>query len=134
MAPELFEGSTASESSDLYACGVTMFELLTRKFPYGEVEPFQLPRFGSPTPVSRYRTDTPAWLEAVLLKACARSPAERFETAEEFALALERGEYGPLATPRRVPLVQRNPRRALQIAAAVSLIVNLILLVLLLRK
>jgi serine/threonine protein phosphatase PrpC len=72
MAPELFAGEPASEASDLYACGVTLYELLTRKFPYGEVEPFQHPRFGEPVPPTRHRPDTPAWLEAVLLKACAR--------------------------------------------------------------
>jgi len=87
------EAKAASASSDLYACGVTLYELLTRKYPYGEVEPFQRPRFGEPVPPTRYRPDTPAWLEAVLLKACARDAKERFETAEEFLLALERGAH-----------------------------------------
>ena len=41
MAPELFAGEPASEASDLYACGVTLYELLTRKFPYGEVDTTQ---------------------------------------------------------------------------------------------
>jgi len=82
MAPELFAGSRASVASDLYACGVTLYHLLTRRYPYGEVEPFQRPRFGDPVSPVRYRPDVPAWLEAVLLKACAREPAARFETAE----------------------------------------------------
>lgn len=134
MAPELFSGGTANESSDLYACGVTLYELLTRKYPYGEVEPFQRPRFGEPVPPTRYRPDTPAWLEAVLLKACARDAKDRFETAEEFVLALERGAHRPLATHRRVPLVARNPALALKLVAAASLLLNLILLFLLSRR
>ena len=130
MAPELFAGSTASESSDLYACGVTLYELLTRKYPYGEIEPFQRPHFGAPVTPTRYRPDTPAWLEAVLLKACARAPKDRFETAEEFLLALERGASRPLATRRHVPLVERNPRLALKLVAGASLLLNLVLMVL----
>ncbi len=31
---------------DLYAAGVTLYHLLTRKYPYGEIEPFQKPKFG----------------------------------------------------------------------------------------
>lgn len=133
MAPELFAGAQASESSDLYACGVTLYELLTRKYPYGEVEPFQHPRFAAPVPPTRYRPDTPEWLESVLLKACAREAQDRFETAEEFLLALERGASRPLATRRRVPLLERNPRLALKIVAALSLALNVVLLYLLSR-
>jgi len=134
MAPELFERSPASESSDLYACGVTLYELLTRKYPYGEIEPFQHPRFTTPTPPTRYRPDTPDWLENLLLKACAREPKERFETAEEFLLALERGAHRALAAPRRVPLVQRHPTRALKLLAIASLLLNLVLIYLLSRR
>ena len=134
MAPELFAGQPASEASDLYACGVTLYELLTRKFPYGEVEPFQHPRFGEPVPPTRHRPDTPAWLEAVLLKACARTPDARFETAEEFRLALERGAWQPLAVPRRTPLLERRPTLALKLLALGSLLLNLVLLFLLTRS
>jgi protein phosphatase len=69
LAPELFGQGRAGPSTDLYAAGVTLYHLLTRKYPYGEVEPFQHPRFGEPAPPSRYRPDIPAWLENVLLKA-----------------------------------------------------------------
>ncbi|MBD5805196.1 Serine/threonine-protein kinase PrkC [Azoarcus sp. Aa7] len=133
MAPELFAGQQANESSDLYACGVTLYELLTHKYPYGEVEPFQRPRFGETVHPTRYRPDTPEWLETVLLKACAREPKERFETAEEFLLALERGAHRPLATHRRAPLAERNPAFALKLLAGASLLLNLILLFLLSR-
>ena len=128
MAPELFAGEAANESSDLYACGVTLYELLTRKYPYGEIEPFQTPRFSQPVPPTRYRVDTPAWLEAVLLKACARAPQDRFETAEEFVLALERGAHRPLASPRRIPLAARRPLLLLKILLIMSLLCNMVLL------
>jgi serine/threonine protein phosphatase PrpC len=129
MAPELFAGETASISSDLYACGVTFYELLTRKYPYGEIEPFQRPRFGQPVPATRYRPDTPEWLENLLLKACGKEPSARFETAEEFLLALEHGAHRPLGAARRVPLANRNPALLLKVVAAASLLANLLMLI-----
>lgn len=134
MAPELFSGQAANESSDLYAVGVTLYQILTRKYPYGEVEPFQHPRFGDPVPPTRYRPDIPEWLESVLLKAVAREPGARFETAEEFILALERGAQNPLRVARRTPLIQRDPYLALKLLAAISLALNFLLTFLLLAR
>ena len=134
MAPELFEGKPADVASDLYACGVTLYELLTRKYPYGEIEPFQTPVFRVPAPPTRHRPDTPAWLENVLLKACARDPAARFETTEEFLLALEQGSHRPLTAPRPLPLLQRHPARSVKVIAALSLVANVVLLYLLARR
>jgi protein phosphatase len=133
MAPELLAGEDASVRSDLYALGVTLYHLLTRKYPYGEVEPFQRPKFGEPAPPTRYRPDIPPWLENVLLKAVARDPAQRFETAEEMLLALERGEANPLLR-RRTPLIERSPAGAWPLAAGLSFLLNLLLLFLLLAS
>jgi protein phosphatase len=131
MAPELFSGGAAGWPSDLYAAGVTLYQVLTRKYPYGEVEPFQHPHFGEPIPPSRIRTDIPAWLENVLLKAVARDPAARFETAEELLLALERGDASGI-TARRIPLAESNPLILWQGLTAISVVLNLLLLYLLL--
>ena len=128
MAPELFTGELASTQSDLYAAGVTLYHLLTRRYPYGEVEPFQRPRFGDPVSPTRYRPDTPQWLENIILKAVAVDPKLRFETAEEMLLALEVGERKPLLPPRRTPLAGRDPLLLWQWAALLSLLANVILL------
>ena len=133
MAPELFDGVAAGIEHDLYAAGVTLYHLLTRKYPYGEIEPFQHPKFGEPVPPTRWRPEIPAWVENLLLKAVAREPTQRFETAEEFLLALERGAARPVAAPQRMPLADRNPLLLWRIVAALSLAANLVLLMLLLR-
>lgn len=133
MAPELFAGADPEPEFDLYAAGVTLYQLLTRRYPYGEIEPFQTPRFGEPTPPTRWRPEIPGWLENVLLKAVAREAADRFETAEEFMLALERGAERPLAAPRRQPLAMRNPMMTLRVVLGASLLLNLVLLLLLMR-
>lgn len=131
IAPELLAGEPADAQADLYAAGVTLYHLLTRKYPYGEIEPFQHPRFGEPAAPTRYRPDIPQWLEAALLKAVAREKKLRFETAEEFLLALERGEHRPLTPPPRTPLAARDPLLLWRSIAAVALILNLVLLYLL---
>ena len=128
LAPELFSGSMPSAQTDLYAAAVTLFHVLTRHYPYGEIEPFQHPRFGDPAAPSRNRRDLPVWLERVLLKGVARDPAARFETAEEFVLALERGEASLLPAPVATPYAMRDPALFWRGVALTSLVVNLLLL------
>ena len=131
MAPELFAGQVASTSSDIYAAGVTLYHLLTRRYPYGEIEPFQNPRFGDPVPPTRYRPDIPRWLENIVLKAVARDPKARFETAEEMLLALEHGELKPILAPPRTPLIARGRLAAWEWVAIFSLMLNFLLIYLL---
>lgn len=128
LAPEQFENAPPSRQTDVYAAGVTLYYALTRRYPYGEIEPFQRPRFTEPAMPSRYRPDIPLWLENVLLRAVARDPADRFETAEEFLLALERGASNPAAPRSPMPLAKRDPVALWRAAAAISIVLNLLLL------
>jgi hypothetical protein len=84
-------------------------------------------------PPPRTRPNLPPWLENVIPKAVARVPAQRFETAEEMVLALERGEANPLLR-RRTPLIERSPANAWPLVAAASITLNLLLLFLLLAS
>ena len=134
LAPEQFEQALPSRQTDLYSLGVTLYYCLTRHYPYGEIEPFQRPRFDQPTPPTRFRPDTPIWLENLLLKAVARLPAERFDTAEELLLALERGATRPLDAPAATPLVRRDPLVIWRAVAVSALVCNLLLLYVLLVR
>lgn len=125
MAPELFDGAAAGVSSDVYAAGVTLYWWLCGHYPYGEVEAFQHPAFGTPTLPGRYRPDLPLWLENVLLKALDAKPAHRFETADEMLVALEQG--GATVTRRRVPWAERSPLALWRGVALGSLLLNLVL-------
>jgi hypothetical protein len=71
----------------------------------------------------------PVWLDHVLAKAVARDPAQRFETAEEMLLALERGASRPLTPPSATPLARRDPLTLWRVAFVVSLLFNLLLVV-----
>lgn len=136
LAPELFQNVEPSPQSDIYAMCATLYFQLTQKFPYGEVEPFQTPKFGEPTPLSRWRAECPGWYENIIMRGLAVDPAQRFETAEEFLLAVEQGPLSA-ASPRqstlRQPLATRNRLRTWQIIAAASILLNFALLFLLNR-
>ena len=130
MSPELWDDAAASAGSDLFALGVTLYQLLTGHLPYGEIEPYQPQRYRrDPKPPSRLRPDVPIWLDHVVLKAVAREAAQRFETAEELVLALERGASRPLAAPPASPLAARDPLALWKIACGVSLLLNALLVV-----
>lgn len=131
MAPELFASQTSGVASDIYAAGVTLYEMLTERYPYGEVEAFSHPRFSRFVPPERYNPDVPRWLSEVLRRACAVDPAARYADATEFlaALTAARADSPP---PARRPLLERIPPRYWKLLFALSLIVNMVLLVFLL--
>ena len=114
--------------SDLFAMGVTLYQLLTGKLPYGEVLPYQVGRYyRDPTPLSRHNPEVPIWLDHVVQKAVARDKRLRFETAEEFLLALERGASRPLTAPSATPLIQRDPTALWKMILGISVLFNLLL-------
>ncbi|WP_175653821.1 bifunctional protein-serine/threonine kinase/phosphatase [Pseudomonas sp. Marseille-P9899] len=132
IAPEAFQGHGPTVQQDLYAVGVTLFYLLTGHYPYGEIEAFQHPRFGTPASAGRLRPDLPDWLERSLAQAVNSDPRHRFETAEQWLLLLEQGEHQPQALRPR-PLLEREPLKVWRGLALLSLLLNLILLISLLK-
>lgn len=127
IAPEAYAGAAPTAAQDLYSAGVTLYFLLTGHYPHGEIEAFQRPRFGTPVPASRYRPDLPEWLVHNLDQAVDSDPARRFETAEQWLLALENGEQQPVARSR--PLLEREPLKVWRGLALGSLLLNGLLLI-----
>jgi serine/threonine protein phosphatase PrpC len=126
------EPQMANAQSDLFALGVTLYQLLTLKLPYGDVLPYQGARYRrDPVPPSRLNPEVPIWLDHVILKSISIEQSKRFETAEEFLLAVDRGASRPLSAPGSTPLIQRDPAARWKIALGISLLFNLALVYLL---
>ena len=123
------QGQLPDAGSDLFALGVTLYQLLSNgRLPYGEVVQYQLGRYHrDPLAPSRHQPGVPIWLDQITLKAVARNRGQRFETAEELLLALERGASRPLSAPGSQPLMQRDATAVWKIALVVSVLVNLLL-------
>jgi serine/threonine-protein kinase len=95
MSPEQCAGErTLGPSSDVYALGAILFELLTGAPPFTgpTYEAILVQRFTQDAPrCSSRRADTPPECDAAIARALAREPADRFATAREFAAALGSG-------------------------------------------
>jgi serine/threonine protein phosphatase PrpC len=132
MAPEMFDGEPGNEATDIYALGVTIFRAFAGEYPYGNIDATSPPRRDRPTPLSGLRPDLPAWVQAVLGRAIAADPAERFRDVTEFAIEMEAGpSRAPISVQRPRTLYERNPVRFWQGVAA--LLAGALLLTWLLR-
>ena len=84
MAPELFRENRGDALSDEYALGVTIYRMLAGVFPMGETPPGERPHFGPIPPLSAYRNDVPAWLNAAILRTLSLYRDDRFADLDEF--------------------------------------------------
>jgi serine/threonine protein kinase len=92
MAPECFHGQ-ADARSDVYSLGLTLYEMITLQPPFAETNPANLIRQVSEPEIVRPRSLNPAIprdLETIVLKAIAREPEHRYQSAGELADDLER--------------------------------------------
>ena len=134
LAPERFRGAPISERTELFAIGVTLFHALTGKFPYGVIEPFQTPAFGAPRRPSSLNPHIPPWMEAILLRAVAAKPEERYQSYSEMKFELENPEKVRPFYRRNAPLLERNPLAFYRTGFFLLLAATILLLLLLIDK
>jgi eukaryotic-like serine/threonine-protein kinase len=93
MSPEQIKGGAIDGRSDLYSVGVTLYEALTGKRPIEGESDYEIMNAHlavPPVPPAELIGGFPSGLAQVVLKSLAKKPADRFQTAEEFLMALER--------------------------------------------
>ncbi len=93
MAPEQVQGKQVTTQTDIYALGVTMYEMTTGELPFvaeSAIEAASLRLGVDPRAPSEIARGLDPRLEAVILKCLAREPEHRFTAVEEVASALRR--------------------------------------------
>jgi serine/threonine protein kinase len=112
IAPEqAISSAKAVPQSDLYALGVILYEAFTGQQPFDAPNPLDVAMLhltATPAQPSALRPEISAELEAVILKAMARQPKERYASGQELAAALDRALVGmavpaPPSTPTAAP-------------------------------
>jgi eukaryotic-like serine/threonine-protein kinase len=93
MAPEQIKSQEVTFATDIYALGITLFEMVTGHLPFDSKSDYEIRvaqiNHPPPSPRSFGYPDITLELEEVILKALAKAPGERFASANEFRQALE---------------------------------------------
>ena len=97
LSPEQARGERVDTRSDLYSTGCLMYELLVGRPPFTGDSPvaiaYQHVR-ENPIPPSRLDPELPPWADAIVLKAMAKSPNDRYQTAAEMNADIQRAASG----------------------------------------
>jgi beta-lactam-binding protein with PASTA domain/tRNA A-37 threonylcarbamoyl transferase component Bud32 len=97
LSPEQARGERVDSRSDLYSTGCLMYELLTGRPPFTGDSPvaiaYQHVR-ENPIPPSQVDPTIPPWADAIVLKAMAKSPNDRYQTAAEMEADIQRAASG----------------------------------------
>jgi beta-lactam-binding protein with PASTA domain/predicted Ser/Thr protein kinase len=97
LSPEQARGAPVDQRSDLYSMGIVLYEMLTGEVPFTGESPVEIAMkhlSDTPRPPSLLRPDIPPDLDMVVLRALAKNPEDRFQTAEEMDVELDRVAAG----------------------------------------
>jgi len=110
MSPEQVDGVRDDPRVDIYALGAMLYRMIAgrpyldfdeRDTPGASADNIQRIRTARPAAPSAYNPQVPAWLDAVILKALAKQPGERYASADELRAAMVQ-RRAPMPTPAPV--------------------------------
>lgn len=120
MSPEQFESGEIDARSDIYGLGATLFRLLTARFPYHDcrsIVQVMTAHMTKPPPIpTEFESSIPSELDRIIKRSMAKNPADRYQTAAEFATELEsvlHGDATSIPVVANTALVDRPLRSAI---------------------
>lgn len=129
-APEYRYGGALGTKSDQFSLAVLLYEMLTKKHPYGPrysaIKDYKRLQRLEYIPARKHNPLVPAWLDRALEKALSIHPNSRYTALSEWVKDLQRPNPAWL-TPRETPLLERDPVRVWQVIALVGWLVALLL-------
>jgi len=127
LAPERFAQAPITEQTEVYAIGVTLYEALTQKFPFGEIEPFQNPSFDkNPKHPTKYNAKIPDWLESIILRAVETDTNKRYHNYSEMLYELDNPTKVKPYFDKSLSFIQRNEMMVYKVGFIVMFILNLL--------
>ncbi len=102
LSPEQAKGAPVDQTSDIYSTGIVLYELLTGTVPYTGDTPVEIAMkhlSQVPEPPSTLQPQIPHEIDSIVLRALAKDPADRYQSADEMDADLERAANGLPVSP-----------------------------------
>ena len=127
LAPERFNQAPITEQTEIYAIGVTLYETLTQKFPFGEIEPFQNPSFEkTPKHPTKFNAKIPDWLESIILRAIETNTDKRYHNYSEMLFEMNNPSKVKPYFDKNLSFIERNEKMVYKMGFIVMFILNIV--------
>jgi eukaryotic-like serine/threonine-protein kinase len=102
LSPEQAKGAPVTPASDIYSVGIVLYEMLTGSVPFTGDTPLEIAMkhlSTTPLPPSEKRSEVPHELDSIVLRALAKDPADRYQSADAMDADLARASRGQAVAP-----------------------------------
>jgi eukaryotic-like serine/threonine-protein kinase len=102
LSPEQAKGAPVTPASDIYSVGIVLYEMLTGSVPFTGDTPLEIAMkhlSTTPLPPSEKRREVPHELDSIVLRALAKDPADRYQSADKMDADLARASRGQAVAP-----------------------------------